>query len=66
MVKHPAGQQSVANRGKSEILKRYFFFWDYILGKEILISLVDYSTLFSLNCDYINKDKYSIQYNYST
>ena len=66
MVKHLAGQQSVANRGKSRILKRYSFFWDYILEKKTLTSLVAYSTLFSLiGITFQNKNKYSTQYNYS-
>ena len=43
------------------------FFWDYILEKKTLTSLVDYSTPFSLTgITFQNKDKYSTQYNYST
>ena len=43
------------------------FFWDYILEKKTLTSLVDYLTLFSLTgIIFQNKDKYSTQYNYST
>ena len=53
MVKHPAGQQSVANRENNEILKRHSFFWDYILEKEnthIPNRLLDSSFI---NWDYI-------------
>ena len=42
------------------------FFWDYILEKKTLTSLVDYSTSFPLTgITFQNKDKYSTQYNYS-
>jgi len=46
---------------------RHSFFWDYILEKKTLTSLVDYSTFFPLTgITFQNKDKYSTQYNYST
>ena len=52
-LQHPTGPQSVANRGKNEILKRHSFSEYYILEKEnthIPSQLLD---SFFLNWDYI-------------
>ena len=67
MVKTPNRPKVRCKSWKNGILKRHSFFWDYILEKKTLTSLVDYSTPFSLTgIIFQNKDKYSTQYNYST
>ena len=66
MVKTPNRPKVCCKSRKKGILKRHSFFWDYILEKKTLTSLVDYLTSFSLTrITFQNKDKYSTQYNYS-
>ena len=67
MVKTPNRPTVHCKSRKKRDLKETFLFWDYILEKKTLTSLVDYSTPFSLTgITFQNKDKYSTQYNYST
>ena len=67
MVKTPNRPTVRCKSRKKRDLKETFLFWDYILEKKTLTSLVDYLTLFFLTGNtFQNKDKYSTQYNYST
>ena len=66
MVKHSAGQQSVANRRKTGFLRDIPFSKITFWKKKTLTSLVNYSTLLSsTGITFQNKEKYLTQYNYS-